>query len=137
MVPLTGGFAGYKAAKAQGINPWTGKYEGNSIVIGRNMQNRVDPAAKDLGAETITGDWGAEFGKSRISDKQGLDFNYKWFDEKLNSNYKIFDIGSGNINNYNHNYMMELNTLQFRSYPSTNTYFRSFFGGKVRFNYFR
>lgn len=69
--------------------------------------------------------------------KEGLDFNYKWLDKKLNSNYKVFDIGSGNFNNYNHNYIMELNTLQLRSYPSKNTYFRSFFGGKVRFNYFR
>ena len=123
--------------RQRGINPWTGKYEGNSIVLGRDMYNRVDPTGKDLGAETISNDWNQNFGKMKISDKQGLDFNYEWFDSKLNSNYKVFDIGPGSNMQYNHNYIMELNTLQFRGYQSTKVYHQSFFGNKIRFNYYK
>jgi len=42
----------YKSALDNDINPWTGR-PNKSVTIGEGMQNRVNPAAKDLGSETL------------------------------------------------------------------------------------
>ena len=133
---VAGGVGAYASAKRQGINPWTGKYS-NAIAIGRGQEARIDPAARDLNAETISNDWNKNFGRNRLSNKQSLDFNYDWFEGKLDLDYKVFDLGSGNFNNYSPNYTLELNSLQYRNYQSINVYNRTYLNGNFRFNYFK
>ena len=131
---LTGAAQGYKHAKEAGMNPWTGKYD-NSVAIGRN-QNRVDMFAKDLGSETIRDDWTKKFGEMKISNEKSLDFNHKWFEGKLDSNYNVFDLGTGNYKGYSPNYTLELNSLQARNYQSINIYSKSYYNGLFRFIYY-
>ena len=50
--------------------------------------------AKDLGSETIRDDWTKKFGEMKISNEKSLDFNHKWFEGKLDSNYNVFDLGT-------------------------------------------
>jgi len=49
----------------------------------------------------------------------------------------VFDLGSGNFNNYSPNYTLELNSLQYRNYQSINVYNRTYLNGNFRFNYFK
>src|SRR5690606_28969108 len=93
---------------------------------------RVDIAAKDLKSGTISADWESYFDNLKPTLKQGLDFNYEWFDSKLNNGFKVFDIGKGNYLDYSPNYMMELNTLMHRGIPTIQTNYNSYYQNKLR-----
>ena len=95
----TGFAGGLFSAQHDGLNPWTGKPK-NSVVIGRQMESRVNPAAHDLGAETITKPWNEHFGEGVIvSDSEGIHFNREWYSGKLNKGYTVYDIGTGGLPN--------------------------------------
>jgi hypothetical protein len=102
------------SAQKQGISPWTGKAidPQPSIVLGRDMNNRVNPIARDLNAETISNDWNKatpdNFHGDRLAGKQ---FNQEWLSIKIEEGYHVYDIGSGN-NPIGQNYGMELRYLQ-------------------------
>ena len=102
-------------------------------MLGRNQYGRVNPAANDLGAQTISNEWEAKFGEFRVPLKDGLDFNYDWLNQKLNAGYKVYDIGRGNYLNYSPNYTMELNLLYQTNYPTINTNFKGYFNNNLRF----
>ncbi len=132
------GFAGgYKYARDNNIDPITGKFENSkTIVIGRNQNGRVNPAAHDLDGETISESWRNSFGDNRIPDRTGLDFNYDWFSKKLDQGYNVINIGDGGISNYSPNFTMELNTLQHRSYPTIQARYYGFSSNRVRVIYY-
>ncbi|UOY08372.1 RHS repeat-associated core domain-containing protein [Muricauda sp. SCSIO 64092] len=133
------GFAGgYKYARDNQINPLTGKFENttNQVAIGRNQHKRVNPAANDLGAETISESWAEKFGNKWIPDDVGLNFNNDWFNKRLDLNSNVFDFGNGGFKDYSPYYNVELNSLQFRSYPIIRARYSSFFGQRVRIIYY-
>jgi hypothetical protein len=127
----TGAIGGYAYAKKNDINPWSGKYN-KSIVLGRDMAGRVNPAAGDLNAETITNDWNAKFGDSRVSDSKGLSFNGKWLNGKMNDGYHIYDIGNGGLPNGKY-YGLEQKLMLNQSGVSKSFYWSN---SKFRFIYY-
>lgn len=90
---ITGGMGAYMSAKNAGVNPWTGRRD-NSIVIGRNMEGRVNPVARDLGAETISNDWNnaTDFYSDPLAGKE---FNRNWLQGRMDNGAFIYDIGTG------------------------------------------
>ena len=62
---------------------------GKSIVIGRDMKNRVNPFAKEIGAETWTGF------DTKLTEAQNLANNKAWIQEKINQGYSVYDVGTG------------------------------------------
>ncbi|WP_148297579.1 RHS repeat-associated core domain-containing protein, partial [Porphyromonas macacae] len=60
---------------------------GKSIIIGRNMDDRVIPAAKNIGAEYWTG-----FAPN-LADDINLANNKKWLTEKISEGYTVIDVG--------------------------------------------
>ena len=125
---------GYYSAKEAGRNPWTGKFE-RSVVIGRQMENRVNPAASDLGAETITKTWNEEFGEGfRVSDSKGIQFNRRWYSGKLNDGYRVYDIGSGGLPTGKY-YGAEL-SLSKGYWNVSKTNYWSFFNNNIRIIYY-
>lgn len=72
----------------------------------------------------------------RLSNEKSLEFNHKWFEGKLDSNYNVFDLGSVNYKGYSPNYTLKLNSLQMRNYQSINMYNRSYYNGLFRFIYY-
>jgi len=123
----TGAIGGYMAAKDAGLNPWTGKANNPkpSIVIGRDMDNRVNPAAKDLGAKTISNDWNNHFGEgTNVHPDVGVPFNQGWIEIQIEQNIRIYDIGTGGNPTSSPYYNIELNTIQNMNYQNvTPTYY--------------
>ena len=108
---VSGGIAGYNHAKKNDLNPWTGVKNGNKIVIGRDMSNRVNPIAKDLKSETISEAWENTTKDNFHNDfLAGKQFNKRWIEIKIEEQYAIYDIGPGN-NDIGINYGMELRTI--------------------------
>jgi len=66
------------------IRPGT---NGKSIIIGRGMEARVIPAAKNIGAEHWEGF------DSSLSDSVNLANNKKWLDDKISAGYEVIDVG--------------------------------------------
>ncbi len=60
---------------------------GETIIIGRNMDDRVIPSAKNIGAEWWTG-----FDDS-LPTNVNLVNNQKWLNKKLTEGYTVIDIG--------------------------------------------
>ena len=117
----TGAISGYMAAKNAGLNPWTGKskIQKPSIVLGRDMDNRVNPAAKDLGAKTISEDWNNHFGKGTdVHHDKGLPFNENWLKMQLDQQVKIYNIGPGNALGTSIYYNMEMNMIKSTNYQN-------------------
>ena len=95
---ISGTISGYATAKKAHINPWNGRPE-KSIVIGEG-QGRVDNYARDLHSNTISEDWPADvdgyFGKeikSSYTTPDGMKFNAKWIELKMQRDYYIYDVG--------------------------------------------
>jgi RHS repeat-associated protein len=131
---VAGGIGAYAYAKANDINPWTGKYN-KSVVIGRQMESRVNPAAGDLGAETITNAWNEQFGEGvRVSDSKGIQFNRRWYSSKLNDGYHVYDIGSGGLPTGKY-YGAEL-SLSKGYWNISKTNYWSFFNNNMRIIYY-
>lgn len=65
------------------------------------MNDRIKPIAMDLKAETIAKNWDAKnlgdayikIGSENKPTGEGLDFNARWVQNKVNNGYHIFDIG--------------------------------------------
>jgi hypothetical protein len=99
-----GSVSAYAKAVDSKIDPWSGKPK-NSIVIGENQIARVEPIAKELGAETIKNDWtDHSFNKDPLQGKQ---FNAKWMEVKIQKDYYIYDIGPKNQQIQSKFYRME------------------------------
>ena len=60
---------------------------GKSIIIGRNMKDRVIPAAKNIDAEYWTGF------DTNLSDDINLANNKKWLEGKISEGYTVIDVG--------------------------------------------
>jgi hypothetical protein len=60
---------------------------GKQIVIGRNMDKRVIPVAKDISAEYWTGF------KDALSNAENLANNKAWINSKISEGYTVIDIG--------------------------------------------
>ncbi len=115
---IGGLIAGYKYAKNQKINPWTGKPI-DGVVIGEDMSGRVSPAANDLEATTISKDWkndniGDAFINNEPSTK-GLEYNAQWIQNKMNKSVPILDIGPKGSVPYSPYYKLETGLTS--SYP--------------------
>ncbi len=85
------------------------------VVIGEDMQGRVIPAAKSIGAE-----WYKPRGKNPES---WMENNRRWINKKMNEGCRVLDCGAApGRSNYpgptSPYYKMELNQMQKRSYPS-------------------
>jgi len=94
---VVGGGAGYRYAKNNNINPWTG-VRNNSVTIGEGMY-RVDPATKDLGNSNINKDWPADMDAyydkpSRMTNPNAMEFNGQWVEIQINNEVYIYDIGT-------------------------------------------
>ena len=87
------------------------------IVIGEG-QDRVDAAAKKVGARTIRADWPKSlFFKPYNKEKHeavSLEFNRKWINEKMDKGCTILDIGP--IGNDSPFYKLERNEIKKRGY---------------------
>jgi len=115
----TSGFAGgYLGAKEAGINPWTGKAN-NSITIGEGMDSRVKPISKDLSSGNIGDDWSSniEAYQHGKPTQEGMDFNQRWIEFKMQNKSYIYDIGPKGNQPVSPYYNMELNTIM--NYPNT------------------
>ena len=102
-----------KAGKAIGIS------DGSGIITAPHLHftlkvggTAIDPASNDLNSETITKDWNKKFGSLEILDKHGLEFNSKWFQNKLDHNFNIYDFGKGYYPSNGKYYGLELNMIQ-------------------------
>jgi hypothetical protein len=113
------------SAQKQGISPWTGKAidPQPSIVLGRDMNNRVNPVAKDLGAKTISKEWDANFGSRDVHHNEGLSFNKQWLEFQIEQNVKIYDLGTGKVRNTSNYYNMEQQVIQLNNYPVQHIYY--------------
>lgn len=60
---------------------------GKAIVIGRNMDDRIIPAAKNINAEYWTGF------DSNLSPEVNVANNKKWIEEKIAEGYTVVDVG--------------------------------------------
>ena len=93
---VAGGVGGYAAAKKAGINPWTSR-PNSSVTIGEGMK-RVGNYADDLRSEIIPRDMPeAYFGdeiNSTYTTSDGMQYNARWIEMKMQSDYYIYDIGS-------------------------------------------
>ena len=110
MGAMSGGVSSYRYANKNNINPWTGRPK-KGIVIGRDMVNRVNPTAGNMGIETISNDWNNatqnDFNNDMLAGKQ---FNKEWLSVKIEEGYAVFDIGEGSYP-IGTNYGMELRCL--------------------------
>lgn len=139
---VTGGIAGASAAYANsvknGVNAFNGSVK-NEVLIGGN-QSRVDNMASKMSMETINdnkvskcpSDLDPYLSRNNPNPK-ALDFNQKWINEIIKSNYRIYDAGRPNgYSPYYHG--IELNTIQTHNY--NNVYqTKSFFNNNLIFNY--
>jgi hypothetical protein len=123
------------AANKAGLSPWTGKPKISkpSIVIGRNMNNRVNPAAKDLGAKTISPEWNEHFRNRQVHYEEGLNFNKIWIEIQIEQQVKIYDIGGDRFSSGN--YDMELNTIQNYNYQNVSPAYYIHYKQTVRIIY--
>ncbi|MDY0216268.1 MAG: RHS repeat-associated core domain-containing protein [Bacteroidales bacterium] len=136
---VVGGGAGYRYAKNNNINPWTGK-PNKSITIGQTM-SRVRLQANDLGSETIEIDWpdNVKAFKHNEPTQEGLKFNQEWIQKKMQLEYHIYDIGTNPASSTpSQYYNLELNTIGSINYPNVyrvNSYNLKYFD--IRFYYYR
>ena len=106
----TGAFGGYRYAKQNNINPWTGK-SNNSVTIGEGMT--TDPEKGWMGIDKISDDLGSDYFKPENkplenwnTDTKLMQENGQWIDGKMQNNTTIYDRGSvGNNSQY---YNMEM-----------------------------
>ncbi len=96
---VIGAGSGYRYAKNNDINPWTG-VKNNSVTIGEGMY-RVNPATKDLGNSNINRDWPAGMESyydkpSRMFNPAAMDENANWIQIQIDNEVYIYDIGTPN-----------------------------------------
>jgi RHS repeat-associated protein len=139
---VAGGISGYAYAKQNNLNPLTGK-PNRSIVIGRDMDNWVNPIAEDLGAETISNDWNKAVKENVFHPNDrigGRGFNKEWIIDKTQLEYHIYDVGQNPASQLRPslNYSMETSYIGSINYPSV--YRVSYYNLKyfdLRFYYYR
>lgn len=129
---IFGTLGGYQYAKQNDLNPWSGIKNGPKIILGRGMNDRINPAALDMGAETISKDWHNKFGSLNILDEHGLDFNSNWLNSKMNQNYNIYDFGRGSFfNNNGLYYGLELQMISNYSNLSSGRFLYNNYGIRI------
>jgi hypothetical protein len=112
---------GYYNASKSGRNPWTGK-PNKSVTIGENMNGRVNPAAKNLGSESISKDWESKFGDVKPTRQNGSEFNREWFLGKVEEGYIIYDMGPQWNTPTRYNYIIERNMINNLATPNQSRY---------------
>lgn len=90
------------------------------IMIGEN-QKRVNKAAEQAGAKTITLDWPKDlFFKpyvKEIHEPISLEFNRQWINQKMDEGCTILDLGPTDPSNNSAFYKMEREEIAKRGYP--------------------